>query len=429
MTCAFRCGRGKIEYNPQIIDTLDDQHLEQFLKAEVIRILLKHPYDRQPDGCKRSSMSIGSNLVLSDNYDFSDIGLPKPEDYGLEKEQSYEWYSFRIEELAAQEASKQKGKDDGENGQESNGKKSRSDEDQGQGDIGDGQGEKDGDSQQTESDSFSSDDVEIQLPDGTLMKIPSKGKGSPQQSQSKPSSGNEEKDQEDSQDESTDPNEDLSQLWEEDSMMSCSIDAAIDQIEATNSWGSLAGIISEKIIANTKARIDYRKVLSGFRASVLSSKRNLTRMRPNRRSGFDNMGSIRRFNTNILIAVDVSGSISDITLQHFFSIINRAFKYGIEKIDVVQFDWDLKEVVPLEKAKKVITVTGRGGTSFQPVFDFVAKNPKYDGLIILTDGYADHPIRPKRMTFKVAWVCDTIEHYERNKSWMKETGRSCAIQI
>ena len=97
MSCSFRCGRGKIEYNPGFITKLSDSQLENSLKAEAIRIILKHPYERQPDGCKRKSMALGSNLVLSDNYDFSDINMPKPSDYDLPENESYEWYSMRIE--------------------------------------------------------------------------------------------------------------------------------------------------------------------------------------------------------------------------------------------------------------------------------------------------------------------------------------------
>lgn len=88
ISCPFRCGKGVIEYSPKLIEDLNDESLELYLKAEVIRILLKHPYDRQPDLCKRESMSTGSNLVLSDNYDFTKINLPKPSDYNLESEQS-----------------------------------------------------------------------------------------------------------------------------------------------------------------------------------------------------------------------------------------------------------------------------------------------------------------------------------------------------
>ena len=97
MSCPFRCGKGKIEYNPERIDKLSDSQLEKSLKAEAIRIILKHPYERQPDGCKRKSMALGSNLVLSDNYDFTEINLPKPADFNLPEKESYEWYSMRIE--------------------------------------------------------------------------------------------------------------------------------------------------------------------------------------------------------------------------------------------------------------------------------------------------------------------------------------------
>lgn len=182
------------------------------------------------------------------------------------------------------------------------------------------------------------------------------------------------------------------------------------------------------ILANTKAKIDYRKVLSGFRASVLLTKRNLTRMRPNRLSGFDNMGSIRRFNTNILVAVDVSGSVDDKSLSHFFSIVNRAFKYGIENIDVMQFDTELKDVVHFEKAKKEVHVLGRGGTSFQPIFDYVVKHPEYDGLLIFTDGEAPIPKVNNKMRCKVAWICNTLNNYNRNKEWMQKIGRCCSVQ-
>lgn len=97
MSCPFRCGKGKIEYNSGLINKLSDSQLENSLKAEAIRIILKHPYERQPNGCKRKSMALGSNLVLSDNYDFSDINMPKPSDYSLPENESYEWYSMRIE--------------------------------------------------------------------------------------------------------------------------------------------------------------------------------------------------------------------------------------------------------------------------------------------------------------------------------------------
>lgn len=439
MSCPFRCGKGKIEYNPEIIQELNDNVLQSYLKAEILRILLKHPYERQPDGCKRESMSIGSNLVLADNYDFSDIQLPKPIDYSLQESESYEWYSYRIEEMATssnkQQSSQsednnsgegdQEGSENGEDGEKDNDSDSKGDNDSKSEDKSDGYSVS---NSNRDGNSIS----EIQLPDGTIIKIPNNNPPPKNASQSS-GQNNSERETETRKFNQGEANNDLSQLWDEDSLMNCTIDVAIDEIEAANGWGSLAGNFACKIVANTKAKIDYRKVLAGFRASILSSKRRLTRMRPNRRTGFDNMGSIRRFDTNILIAVDVSGSVSDASLCHFYSIIRRAFKYGVEKLDVVQFDTQLGEVQSLDKASlkvnKEIKVIGRGGTSFQPAFDYVAEHPEYDGLIIFTDGEAPKPRIQKKTHCKFFWVCDSKRNYENNKKWMLEIGRCCYIEI
>lgn len=500
MSCPFRCGRGKIEYNPELINKLSDSQLENSLKAEAIRTILKHPYERQPDGCKRKSMALGSNLVLSDNYDFSDINMPKPSDYDLPENESYEWYSMRIEGKGIESNStdntinsNSEGNetvdtpsdqddntevesegiiDDSENEHNTEGQSSsdsNSDTAFDASGLDDSEAESSNTSQSSNGgqpsnsgqDSSSNDDEYfiLTLADGTTMRI-SKGnsKGKPEESQesisNEPESAEDNIQDSNSQNKSDQrgehpeenrkfnnsqkkiqkkiatPSEDLSSLWEEDSLMSCTIDSIIEDIESSGaSWGSLAGNLAETIIANTKAKIDYRKTLSGFRASILSSKRHLTRMRPNRRSGFENMGSIRRFDTNLLIAVDVSASISDEVLTHFYSVIGKIFKYGIEHVDVVQFDCNLSEVQSFEKAKKRIDIVGRGGTSFQPIFDFVHKNYKYDGLIIFTDGYAPKPKKPKGFKTKVVWVCENEDAYNKHKTWMKETGRCCTIKL
>ena len=428
ISCPFRCGKGVIEYSPKLIEGLNHEALELYLKAEIIRILLKHPYDRQPDLCKRESMSTGSNLVLSDNYDFTKINLPKPSDYNLESEQSYEWYTFRVEafSLIKDKSETQKEKLTNDESLDKDGMSDQTDD------------SKDGEQTSSEDGDRASSGIELQLPDGTIIKLPNKSEsGTNSQSQSTAdNNGNSSEHPIENRDFPTPQDglkkQDLSALWEEDSLMSSQIDIEIDKIQQSNSWGSLAGNISEMIIANTKARIDYRKVLSGFRASILSSKRHLTRMRPNRRSGFDNMGSIRRFNTKLLVAVDVSASVDSVSLSHFYSIIMRAFKYGIEHIDVVQFDMELSEPQSLEVAQqklKQFTITGRGGTSFQPAFDYAAEHPEYDGLIIFTDGCAPEPLKPKRLKAKVAWVLNDEKNYQKNNEWMKKTGRCCTIKL
>jgi predicted metal-dependent peptidase len=220
-------------------------------------------------------------------------------------------------------------------------------------------------------------------------------------------------------------NNDLSGLWEEDTITAMLINGVIEE---TKSWGSLHGHFAEMIKETARAKINWRNIFAGFRASIISSKRQLTRMRPNRRSGFQQMGSIRKFDTKLLVAVDVSGSISTKCLKYFYGVINSAFRYGFRCIDVIQFDCGVFNVKSLKKVVKSVGVSGRGGTSFQEPINFANEN-KYDGLVILTDGYAPKPTIPDHMYTKIIWVCENKSSYDSSHEWMEESGRVCTMEI
>jgi predicted metal-dependent peptidase len=218
---------------------------------------------------------------------------------------------------------------------------------------------------------------------------------------------------------------DLAELWDEDEL---TVQAINEVINTAKSWGSLSGKFAEMLQASLKAKINWRNVFAGFRASIISSNRKLTRMKPNRRTGFDNMGSIRRFQTRLLVAVDVSGSISTESLRYFYGVINSAFRYGFESIDVIQFDCGVRAVHSLNKVIKDVTILGRGGTSFQEPIDY-AHEGDYDGLVILTDGYASQPHIPDGFKTGILWVCENEHCLEQHRKWMEKSGRTCVMEI
>ena len=344
MACPVRSGRRRIEYNPDYLAEMTDEGLEEALRTEAIRILLKHPYERKPDGCSQQAIALGSNVVVGDNYQYASFRIEKPADYELPSGMAYEWYSRKIQELLPPGGGT--GQDSGEGG------------------------------------------------DSEASKAAERSR-------------------------------DLSELWDEDELTVALINGVI---EGCTSWGSLAGAFAEKLKASTRAKINWRNVFSGFRASILSSKRKLTRMRPNRRTGFENMGSIRRFDTRLLVAVDVSGSISSESLSYFYGVINSAFRYGFESVDVIQFDCGVRVVQNLKKVMRDVAVIGRGGTSFQEPIEYAHENG-YDGLLILTDGYAPEPWLPDNMRCKIIWVCQDSSCYERHHHWMEKSGRVCTIEL
>jgi predicted metal-dependent peptidase len=175
--------------------------------------------------------------------------------------------------------------------------------------------------------------------------------------------------------------------------------------------------------------MDYRAVLSAFRASILSQKRVLTRMKESRRYGFLYMGSRRDFATKLLVAVDVSGSMSNGMIAKGFSVINQFFRYGIESIDVMQFDCEIQgKIQKFQKARDKINLIGRGGTNFQVVFDYIEKHRDYDGVVIFTDGDAYPPKRGNNRKTRIIWLFDTLANYQKSLPYLSATGKCAYIR-
>ena len=366
MKCAIRCGQGRIEYNPLLLSKKNYAEVEQLMRVEMIRLFLKHPYERQPEGCSKEAISIGSDITIGDGYCMlhkDKLPVLDPAFYHLPLGQYFEWYAKQIQ---------QQKQDEERNNQ---------------------------------------DDPSNQSSQSTKNT----------QSTPKASIFNQPKDR------------DKSQLWREDDLQRQRIN---DLINRTTDWGSLPGEIVEIIKASTKARINNRLIWEGFHSTIVRSRRHLTRMRPNRRTEFLQLGSTHQFDTHLLIAIDTSGSITDAMLEDFYSAINRIFRYGVIQIDVCQFDAELGPIEPMNRANKTVQVKGRGGTSYQPLFNYIMlTHHEYDGLIILTDGQAPPPMAngnilkkgDKKLHTPILWVCPDKASFDASSEWMRKTGRCCHL--
>lgn len=398
MQCAFRSGQGRIEYNPDIIDGLKDAILSAMLRVEMIRILLQHPYARQPLGCKPEMLHKASDMVISPAYHLGQIDLTRPEEYGLPTGQHYEWYAKRLCEMGVH----RDGDKPSEGNSCTNGQKGE--------DIAAPSVEQKLQSQDLQPDSQGQEQ--------------GKGQGKGQEKDQKTISSSGEGDGGETAKAS------YTALWEEDPFQSRQI---TDIVQSTMQWGSIPGNMVELIKKAAEGKIDYRNVLRMFRSSILSQRRRLTRLRPSRRFGFEQMGSRYEFITRLLIAIDTSGSVGSEELARYFRVITTFFKYGVQEIDVLMFDQALQgKPLKLDEAKKNKTqfeVKGRGGTCFQVPIDYVKEHPGYDGLIIITDGYAPTPDVPPHLKAKLLWVIDNEDSYNHNFKSLRKTGRVCLMQL
>lgn len=397
----MRVNHGQIEYNPQFIDSLNPRDLEQTLQFEATRILLRHPYSRRKENAERSYLA--SNITLQE-YLHSSLPFPNAQDcFGNSafNQQYFEFYYNKLEEMsdAARAAATPKPSAASGNAQSSPGG-GASGGGAAQTDVPDESPEESSDEQpdqKTDQDSDRPADTESAA-------------GSPLEDYAQAGAEN-------------------AESWDEDDWLNERINQTIEDVRQSQSWGSIAGKLREQILATLKPKLDYRTVLRQFRTSIISLNRELTRMKPSRRYEFLYMGSRRQFSTRLLIAVDVSGSMSSEDLQRGFSTINRFFQYGIEQIDVIQFDTEIKgQPLILKKARHQVKIIGRGGTDFSPVMDYIDRHRDYDGLIIFTDGEASIPPRPKNRRTRILWLFNHESNYQRAAAQLRPIGRSVFLK-
>ena len=224
------------------------------------------------------------------------------------------------------------------------------------------------------------------------------------------------------------------ELWQEDENAQKQIDDKIKKADIENGWGETGGNLVRTLQEQADFSFDYRRALTRFRANIVSVNRRLTRMKPCRRYGFAAMGSRYERKADILIAVDVSGSITDESFARFYKAIkNFFFLKIIENIDLIFFDVNLKNTKPVQFTKNLnlSEITGRGGTNFQPPIDYFMENRnRYSGMIIFTDGEGDVPkVSGAIGNSSILWILDSRLAYEKSRWWIDKLQGSSATYL
>lgn len=403
----MRSGRGLIEFNDDYLRTLDSKTLREVMKFEVLRIILKHPYERRKP--KTEMAWEASNFAIRECTSTS-LKMPSAKSkFGKAHSGKYfEYYYDLLCGVAAEKGDADSSWNDGLSGECDAESDDGCEGDEGNcAATGEGDGEGGGSSLS-------------QKKNGNKTSF----RDFPNQTDSDPTTAESDSNSETASSRAPKPDDycDAGLVgsqnaieWDYDQFQCEVINDLITEIESSNNWGTVAGSSRELILASRRPKLDYRRVLQSFRATILASSRQLTRMKPSRRYGFQYMGSRRDFTTHILFAVDVSGSVSTQDVQNAFSIVNRLFKYGVESIDVIWFDTKIRceDPITLKKARQQVAIFGRGGTNFQPLMKYLDEHREYDGMIVFTDGIAAIPTPPKRnRRTRVCWLFNHEDNWK-----------------
>ncbi len=168
---------------------------------------------------------------------------------------------------------------------------------------------------------------------------------------------------------------------------------AIIQAAQSVGAGNVPGDIRRMIGELTEPKMDWRQMIRVTLESNLTS--DFTFMTPNRKSQFNNVvlpGMLKDQQIDIAIALDVSGSISDIDTRDFLSEVQGIMdQFQNYNIHIWCFDTEVSgyEVFTDDDGRSIteFEITGGGGTKFMPNWDFMkSRGIEPDQFIMFTDG-------------------------------------------
>lgn len=197
---------------------------------------------------------------------------------------------------------------------------------------------------------------------------------------------------------------------EADSEIQKNIAKTLCNTAAGKARGSLPSQISRLLSwLNTKPQLEWQDFLQRYMGSVpVPYKKTIMRRDRRQPDRLDLRGRLNDRQCHIVVAVDVSGSISDDDLKLFLRelfFITKSLKR--KDIRVIQFDTQIESEVYIhnENDVKKIERKASGGTTFSPVFEYLKRNNcKEDILILFTDGYGESELSCKPKHFRTIWV-------------------------
>lgn len=193
------------------------------------------------------------------------------------------------------------------------------------------------------------------------------------------------------------------------------IEQAADAIKGCNPLPKEMGPILEILTTKRKPVFDWKRYFRRFLGTSFDVNQRKTRRKQSNRFE-DSPGMVLRKKHNILVAVDVSGSISRKDYDEFFNELHYVYKAGA-KIKVIEVntdivtEYDYKGVTPKPHAG--------GGTAFLPAIDYYNKHRSlYSTMVYFTDGES-WDVKDCKPLGRMLWVISSGGDQKQNYPGVK----------
>jgi predicted metal-dependent peptidase len=170
--------------------------------------------------------------------------------------------------------------------------------------------------------------------------------------------------------------------------------------------GKLDGAMARMVDHLLQPQLPWRLLLARYMTAV--ARDDFSYMRPSRREGEFILPSLRSNQVELVVALDTSGSIQDQEMGEFLAEINALKGQMRARVTLLACDSSIAEGAPWvyeawEEFELPTTITGGGGTSFEPVFEWLAeKGVQPDLLVYFTDAQGAFP--KQAPVYPVIWL-------------------------
>ena len=171
------------------------------------------------------------------------------------------------------------------------------------------------------------------------------------------------------------------------------LESAIKNSDRNNAWGSVPSEMQATLRKMISNEIPWQAVLKNFVGLTKRSERLSSIRRLNRKYPGIHPGSYKNYTASIAVYVDQSGSVSDSDLELLAGELDALS----DRVEFTLYNFDTEVDTASERVIKkgsrvILDRTRCGGTDFRCVQDHANKNKsRFDGYLVLTDGYAPDP--------------------------------------
>ncbi|NFG24265.1 hypothetical protein FDF11_08890 [Clostridium botulinum] len=204
-------------------------------------------------------------------------------------------------------------------------------------------------------------------------------------------------------------------IWEEIDVSQEDIESLTKKTAISIYDENMPSDIEEIILSySEKAEISWQRILKNILPSIKSGYKKTTtrrnRRQPNR---LDLRGRLPKNESELIVAIDISASMSDDTLHKILIEILEISKTINNTITIIECDDAIKRVYKLKSEKDIRKrCENNGSTTFTPVFKYILENNLRNSVLIyFTDGVGEKELEIKPLNKRIIWVLIGSEEF------------------